>query len=288
MTRMVAAGDRNVQGANAKPDRTIPHISWGWWHPARSWWPRSRSRHIQVPVRMSQFHRTPLAMVFVLVHSPLVGPGTWSPVARELGRRGRQAVVPSLLGPAGAPPRHWRHCVEAARDAVISLSDPIILVGHSGGGLLLPIIADAVAPPVSSLIFVDSGLPASTGETPLAPPPFLDHLRTLAVGGMLPPWSTWWGEEAMRDLVPNGALRTALAREMPSLPLAFFEHGIPSPAGWDRTPCAYLLLSDAYREAATEARERGWRVEEIAGAQHLHVAVAPEAVTDALLELAVT
>jgi len=30
---------------------------------------------------------------------------------------------------------------------------------------------------------------------------------------------------------------------------------IPSPAGWDRLPCAYLLLSDAYREAAAQARE---------------------------------
>ena len=52
-------------------------------------------------------------------------------------------------------------------------------------------------------------------------------------------------------------------------------------------PCAYLLLSDAYREAAAEARDREWRVEEITGAQHLHIAVAPEAVTDALIRLAV-
>ena len=104
---------------------------------------------------------------------------------------------------------------------------------------------------------------------------------------MLPPWSTWFGEDAMHDLVPDDALRTALAREIPSLPLAYLEQRIPSPAGWDRTPCAYLLLSDAYREAAAEARERGWRVEEITGAQHLHIAVAPEAVTDALIQLAV-
>jgi pimeloyl-ACP methyl ester carboxylesterase len=226
-------------------------------------------------------------MVFVLVHSPLVGPSTWSPVARELERRGRQAVVPSLLQPAGAPTRYWRNDVEAARDAVQTLSDPIVLVGHSGGGLLLPVIADAIAPPVSGLILVDSGLPARTGETSLVPPSFLDHLRTLAVGGMLPPWSTWWGEDAMRDLVPDEALRTALVREMPSLPLAYFEQRIPSPTGWDRMPCGYLLLSDAYREPAVEARERGWRVEAISGAQHLHIAVAPEAVTDSLIRLAV-
>jgi len=225
-------------------------------------------------------------MVFVLVHSPLVGPSTWSPVAHELERRGRQAVVPSLHEPVGAPPSHWRHYVEAARDAVRTLSEPIVLVGHSGGGLLLPVIAEAVAPPVSGLIFVDSGVPADSGETPLVRPSFLDHLRKLAVGGVLPPWSNWWGEDAMRDLVPDEALRTALVREMPSLPLAYFEQRIPSPTGWDRMRCAYLLLSDAYSESAAEASERGWHVEEIPGAQHLHIAVAPEAVTEALIRLA--
>lgn len=225
-------------------------------------------------------------VVFVLIHSPLVGPSTWSPVAVELERRGHQVVVPSLLGAAAAPPPQWRHCVEAVHDAVRTLSNPVVLVGHSGGGLPLPAIADGIAPPVSRLIFVDSGVPASTGETPLAPPPFLDHLRTLAFSGTLPPWSTWWGEDAMRDLVPDEALRAALAREMPSLPLAYFEERVPSPAGWDRVPCAYLLLSDAYKDAAAEARQRGWRVEEITGAQHLHIAVAPEAVTDALIRLA--
>jgi pimeloyl-ACP methyl ester carboxylesterase len=224
-------------------------------------------------------------LVFVLVHSPLVGPGTWSPVARALERRRHSVIVPSLLGAATAPSPQWRHCVEAVRDATRTLSRPLVLVGHSGGGLLLPAIANSVAPPVSRLIFVDSGIPASTGETPLALSPFLEHLRTLAVDGMLPPWSAWWGEEAMRDLVPDLALRAALAREMPSLPLAYFEQRVPSPTGWDSVGCGYLLLSDAYRGAAAEARERGWHVEEIAGAQHLHIAVAPAVVTDALIRL---
>ena len=126
-------------------------------------------------------------MVFALVHSPLVGPGTWSPVARELERLGHGAVVPSLLGSGKIPPRHWRRCVEAAREAMRTGAEPIVLVGHSGGGLLLPSIADAVAPPVSGLIFVDSGLPETNGETPTAVPAFLDHLRSLAVDGTLPP-----------------------------------------------------------------------------------------------------
>jgi len=226
------------------------------------------------------------APVFVLIHSPLVGPGTWMPVARELERRGRQVVVPSLLGAATAPPPRWRYCVDAVRAATSTLANQIVLVGHSGGGLLLPAITGAVTPAVSRLIFVDSGVPASSGEAPLVPAPFLAHLRTLAVNGELPRWSSWWGDEAMRELVPDQAARAALERELPSLPLSYFEESVPSPAGWDRVPCAYLLLSDAYKDAASEARAREWRVEEIAGAQHLHLVVAPATVTDVLLRLA--
>ena len=226
------------------------------------------------------------APVFVLIHSPLVGPSTWMPVARELERRGRQVVVPSLLGAATAPPPRWRYCVDAVRAATNTLANQIVLVGHSGGGLLLPAITGAVTPAVSRLIFVDSGVPASSGETPLVPPPLLAHLRTLAVDGTLPPWSAWWGDEAMRELVPDQAARAALERELPSLPLSYFEESVPSPAGWDRVPCAYLLLSDAYIDAASDARAREWPVEEITGAQHLHLVVAPATVTDVLIRLA--
>jgi hypothetical protein len=147
----------------------------------------------------------------------------------------------------------------------------------------------AVTTAVSRLIFVDSGVPASKGETPLVPAPFLAHLRTLGVNGKLPPWSAWsawWGDEAMRELVPDQVARATLARELPSLPLSYFEESVPSPAGWDRVPCAYLLLSDAYGDAASDARGRGWRVEEITGAQHLHLLVAPATLTDVLIQLA--
>ena len=77
-----------------------------------------------------------------------------------------QAVVPSLLAASDAPPPQWQKCVEIVRAATTMVSSPIVLVGHSGGGLLLPAIASAVAPDVSRFIFVDSGLPATTGETP--------------------------------------------------------------------------------------------------------------------------
>lgn len=52
---------------------------------------------------------------FVLVHSPLVGPVTWSWVAEELRSRGQKVVVPVL-----AKDLHggWQGCVAAITEAI--------------------------------------------------------------------------------------------------------------------------------------------------------------------------
>jgi pimeloyl-ACP methyl ester carboxylesterase len=86
----------------------------------------------------------------------VVGPTTWSLVARELELRGRDVVVPSLLGVAKAAAPQWRQAPEAVRAATAHTLDPVILVGHSGGGPLLPTIAHALAVKVEALVFVDS------------------------------------------------------------------------------------------------------------------------------------
>jgi hypothetical protein len=116
----------------------------------------------------------------VLIHSPLVGPTTWLPVADELVRRGRAAVVPSLLGVAAAPAPRWRHVPEVVRAATAETAAPVVLVGHSGAGLLLPAIADALTVEVAALVFVDSFLPPANGSLRLAPPGLMDQLRALA------------------------------------------------------------------------------------------------------------
>jgi pimeloyl-ACP methyl ester carboxylesterase len=224
--------------------------------------------------------------VFVLIHSPLVGPTTWLPVARELERRGRKAILPSLLHLADAEAPQWRHIPEVVRTATEGTANPIYLVGHSGGGLLLPVIADALTAEVVGLVFVDSALPPGSGSVGLAPPGFLDQLRALAVDGALPPWSSWFGEDAMRELVPDDRLRASLEDEMPRLPLSYFEASVALPDDWDARPCAYLLFTaDAYGESAADARGRGWPVVEISGVQHLAAATEPVDVTDALMEI---
>jgi pimeloyl-ACP methyl ester carboxylesterase len=224
--------------------------------------------------------------VFVLIHSPLVGPTTWSPLADELERRGREAVVPSLLGVADAPSPQWRHVPEAVRAATAGAGGPAVLVGHSGGGLLLPVIAEALRGEVDALVFVDSFLPPVGGSLQLALPGFMDQLRALACAAVLPPWSSWFDEGAMRELVPDESLRAALEAEMPRLPLSYFEASVPLPDGWDARRCAYLkFTAETYGPSAAEARDRGWQVAEVQGVRHLAMATHPVAVADALLDL---
>ncbi len=223
---------------------------------------------------------------WVLVHSPLIGPTSWSPAAYELHRRGRAAVVPSLVGVADAPAPQWHHIPETVRIATNHLQGSIVLVGHSGAGLLLPVIADAVTVEVAALVFVDSFLPTAAGRVPLGPPAFMDQLRELASDGVLAPWSTWFGEDAMSELVPDERLRAALEAEMPRLPLSYFQASVPVPDAWNRRSCAYLLLTaEPYGQSAIEARSLGWPVLEIQGVRHLAMATDAIAVTDALLGL---
>jgi hypothetical protein len=216
---------------------------------------------------------------FLLVHSPLVGPTTWSWSAGLLRDRGHQAVIPSLVAAAAAG--DWRRCVDAAV-ANTHVDEPPILVGHSGAGPLLPVIADAMDPRPSHVVFVDAGLPPATGQARLVPEDFAAFLATLAPDGVLPPWSEWFGADVMAMLVPDEAKRAMLVAEMPRLPLRYFDGRVPMPEGWQHARGAYVLLSEPYAPDAAAARARGWPVVERSGA-HLDIVTDPAVIVDALL-----
>jgi hypothetical protein len=104
---------------------------------------------------------------FALIHSPLVGPVTWSAVADELSRRQVGVVVPDLGAPVESETGpHWkRHVALAARAiATVPAAASVVLVGHSGAGALLPAIRDAMDRACAGYIFVDAGLPSSNAK----------------------------------------------------------------------------------------------------------------------------
>ena len=219
----------------------------------------------------------------VLVHSPLVGPGTWEPVAADLAGRGFQVSVPDLTGTVAAgPPFAPRQAEVIAHSAP---GQPTVLIGHSGAGPLLA-AASAVHRQVRGYLFVDAGLPTpGRAWMDTVPPELAGQLREMADGqGWLPPWPHWWGDEAVAELIPDPAARQRFAVGCPRLPMAMFEEVHPPAPRWPDAPAAYLLLSEAYQDQAATARESGWPVTELAS-HHLAPVTDPGLVAGSLRDL---
>jgi len=217
---------------------------------------------------------------FVLVHSLLLGPLSWAPVAARLAALGAVTVVPSLVEVADADdPPFWPRVADEVNNAVAQLPQrqPVFLVAHSNAGLFVPVIVHAARRPVAGCLFVDASLPSRAGPTPAASPERLTFLRPTVAEGRLPPWTTWWDEDDVALLFPDPQTRSTVSAEQPRLPLSYYEQQIPVPGGWDNRPCGYLLFGPPYDRMAQEARERGWDVEQVPG-RHLHQLADPDTV----------
>lgn len=219
----------------------------------------------------------------LLVHSPLVGPSSWTSSAQLMRSQGFEVRVPDLTGVAQAPPPRWETFVGSAVEAADALGPEIAVVGHSGAGALLPAIAGRLEGRVASLVFVDAVIPPPEGvhEAPARMHALLDEQT---VDGHLRRWLEWWPDEVVDALVPDAEERAALLADMPSLPRSFYDESIPVPDGWTEERCAYLKLSDGYDAEYAEAGQRGWPRTELA-ADHLAIHTQPSRVVTAIQAL---
>lgn len=192
---------------------------------------------------------------------------------------GHDTTIPNLVDAArSGDPSVF---VRAAVDATGSLED-VVLVGHSGAGAVLPLIAAGLSARPVGVVFVDAGLPPD-GPHPLAGG-FLATLRDLTTDGVLPKWSEWWGEDILTMLIANAERRREISAEMHLMPVAFYEATISVPAGWHDGACCYLLLSEAYRRDAHRALSLGWPLAERLGG-HFDIVNDGDEVGDLILGL---
>ena len=210
---------------------------------------------------------------WLLVHPPLLGPAVLAPLAEELRWRGATVVLPDLratVSEAAGWPERW-----VATAAAGGPADGV--VGFSGAGLTLPAVAAAVG--ARRVVWVDALVPAESGET--VPD---DDIRARVAGmvrnGRIPDWTTWWGPDALVDLVPHQRVREAIQAEGHELPADFYDVAVPVPGAWPEDAARYVQLSAAYDGAAAEARACGWPVTRDGGGGHLEVATDPARVAD--------
>jgi len=203
-----------------------------------------------------------------------------------LRQKGIQVAVPALTSSEGLPTTYWQQHATAVRYSLRATpsNSPLILVGHSGGGMLLPAIRQIIEQPVAAYIFVDAGLPED-GKSRLdlfGNVEASQRFRQAAKDGFLPTWS----DEELRDVIPADEPRRRLVAELRPVSLAVYEEPIPVFNGWPDAPCAYLRFgaNPAYEVPAERARQDGWECIELQG-EHFHMLIDPSAVTEALIEL---
>jgi pimeloyl-ACP methyl ester carboxylesterase len=248
--------------------------------------------------------------VVALLHSPLTTSAAWGRLGEELLLAGVDAVVQVEVDDDETPPYAQRYVASAARQIAAQVDQvqvprtdppvpiepidltgqPVVLVGHSGAGPLLPQVAfarQAVGKPVAGYVLVDAGLPrpqslrSRLDLMQLEDPEFAAQLREhLATGGCFPQWTA----RDLAEQIPDERACATLVASLRSRAQPFFTEELPLVHDWPDAPVAYLQLSAAYRQPAATSRRRGWTTLEI-DLGHFGPITTPDVVAAAIVEL---
>jgi pimeloyl-ACP methyl ester carboxylesterase len=220
----------------------------------------------------------------LFVHSPVAGPSTWIYTAEVLQQNGFECAVPDLTAAATTGPPYYSKYASAAAAAVDGGTDPVVLVGHSAAGALLPAIAEAVGDRTKGALFVDAMLPQpgrSWFDT--APQGLEAQLRGIAGDGVLPPYHEWFPPGALAEWVPDPDRRRRLIAEIPRMPLAYFDEPAPPARFAGSVACAFVRLGAPFDAAADKADRLGWWVAR-RDWDHLRMLSDPQAVADVIAQ----
>ena len=225
-----------------------------------------------------------MAVKLVLLHSPLVGPGTWRSLAPLLRAQGHEIAVADFAADMSGDPPYYAKLVRTACRLLNSESNAkTLLVVHSGAGSLVPAIAASSG--VAGAIFVDALMPHS-GQSwfETVPESLKKRLAKSAHGGRVPPWHRWWPNGAIRALFSNQASYDAFVSELKEIPLDFLREPAPGIELQDDLRAAYLQLGPGNASEASRAERLGWPVRREA-LHHLAIITHPEKVAAEIGEL---
>lgn len=98
-----------------------------------------------------------------LVHGAFENAGIWQGVEAGLKADGYQVIVPTLPGRVGNPATPDKVSLNLYRDTVLaaigSTKAPVVLVGHSFGGIVISDVAEAKPAKIRSLVYLAAYLP---------------------------------------------------------------------------------------------------------------------------------
>lgn len=161
---------------------------------------------------MSQAGHSVRAMQIILIPGLWLDASSWDAVTPALRAAGHTPVPLTLPG-VGAPASESAEVgiadwVQAVVEVIDAAEEPVVLVGHSGGGNVAWGAADARPDKVARVVFVDTVPPPPGGQISEFP----------VVDGVVPfPGWDFFDEEDVADLDEETRARTApLARDVPA------------------------------------------------------------------------
>ncbi len=190
----------------------------------------------------------------LLVHGAWHGSWCWKRLAPELERRGLAVAtldLPSVheVLPPGRPA--LAADAAAVRSKLDSLDGPVILLGHSYGGMVISLAAPGAQ--VAQLVYLCAFVPGP-GESliDLAPPRHASFVRALEDGRTIP-------DAAQAAAVfyadcDRETQRWACSQLKPQ-PAAAFAEAVPQPA-WQSLPSTYIVCTEDQAIAPALQRER--------------------------------
>ncbi len=220
-----------------------------------------------------------------LVPSPLTGELFWNPVHDWLWAHGRRAHLSRLPAPQYINPPYWM--THSASVAALLPDTDVVLVGHSGAGVLLPAIGRFAHNRdgncrVCGYVFVDCDLPADgvSRFDLFDTPDLVEQWRASATSG----WLRTWRDADLQPFITDEQARATFVAQLPRVPLSMYDELINVPEDWPEAPCAYLSLSSGYPRAVAAALQHGWPQRQL-DTQHFAPYGAPAGAAQALVEL---
>jgi pimeloyl-ACP methyl ester carboxylesterase len=108
---------------------------------------------------------TATSQTYILVHGAWQAPYVWDAVKTDLTNKGNKVIIVELPGHGADNTPTYTLSIDIYRDKVIeaiaTVNEKVILVGHSMGGMVITAVAEKVPAKISKLIYIGAFLPSS-------------------------------------------------------------------------------------------------------------------------------